>query len=149
MNLDLSKKLTHKVKPVSSLENLRGRVERLLFHAPKRSAHNQQLALDLPDSFRQEDSISHPTKSITSFLDFLSDSLPDGDAYLFGGVLRDLALLGGRGFNSDIDVVVEGDWTSFKKYLDHLGAYRNKFGGYRLDVASWKVDIWSARETWL
>lgn len=81
-------------------------------------------------------------------MDFLADALPDGDAYLFGGVLRDLALLGGRGFNSDIDVVVEGNWSSCRKYLEHLGAHRNKFGGYRLEVATWKVDVWNAKETW-
>lgn len=74
--------------------------------------------------------------------------MPDGDVYLFGGVLRDLALLGGRGFDSDIDVVVEGNWESCTRYLEHLGACRNKFGGYRLEVASWEVDIWNARETW-
>lgn len=148
MNLGLSKKLTHKVHPVTSVENLRGRVARLLLQPSKRSTPNRQLALDLPDGFRQEDSISLPTKSIASFLDFLTDALPDGDAYLFGGVLRDLALLGGRGFDSDIDVVVEGDWSSCTRYLDHLGAHRNKFGGYRLEVATWKVDVWSAKETW-
>jgi hypothetical protein len=148
MNSGLSKKLTHKVRPVTSIENLRGRVERLLQHPSKQSIRNYQLALALPDAFCQEDTIDLPTKSITSFLDFLTDALPDGDAYLFGGVLRDLALLGGRGFNSDIDVVVEGDWSGCRKYLDRLGAIRNKFGGYRLEVAAWKIDIWSARETW-
>jgi predicted nucleotidyltransferase len=89
-----------------------------------------------------------PTTSIAKFLDFLVDSLPEGDVYLFGGVLRDLAVHGGRGFNSDIDVVVEGAWGNCIKYLEHLGARRNKFGGYRLEVATWLVDIWNAKETW-
>lgn len=128
--------------------NLRRRVERLLAQGPKRLASSNQLALDLLDSFRSEDGIIVPAKSITEFLDFLVDCVPDGDVYLFGGVLRDLALLGGRGFNSDIDVVVEGNWTGCTKYLEHLGARRNKFGGYRLGVASWEVDIWNAKETW-
>lgn len=123
-------------------------MERLLAQGPKRLEANNQLGLDLDDTFRDEDAIKVPTKSITEFLDFLVDSLPEGDVYLFGGVLRDLAILGGRGFNSDIDVVVEGDWGRCTKYLEHLGARRNKFGGYRLEVASWKVDIWNAKETW-
>lgn len=148
MNLERSKSPVHKAKPATSIENLRRRVERLLAQRPKRSATHDQLALDLHDTFRSEDAINAPTTTITEFLDFLADSLPEGDVYLFGGVLRDLALLGGRGFNSDIDVVVEGDWTSCTKYLEHLGARRNKFGGYRLEVASWKVDIWNAKETW-
>lgn len=104
--------------------------------------------MDLDDTFRDEESIKGPTSSITEFFDFLVDALPEGDVYLFGGVLRDLALLGGKGFSSDIDVVVEGDWGSCTRYLEHLHAKKNKFGGYRLEVASWKVDIWNARETW-
>lgn len=128
--------------------NLRKRVERLLSQGPRRLEIEHQLGLDLNDTFRDEEVIKLPTRSITEFLDFLTDSLPEGDVYLFGGVLRDLALLGGRGFNSDIDVVVEGDWGSCTKYLEHLGARRNKFGGYRLEVALWKVDIWNAKETW-
>lgn len=116
--------------------------------APNKAGDENQLSLDLPETFRREDSIRIPTTSIGEFLQFLIDALPDGDLYLFGGVLRDLALLGGKSFNSDIDLVVEGDWQSCTKYLDHLGARRNKFGGYRLEVAGWDVDIWNARETW-
>ena len=148
MNLDLSKKLKHKTRPVTSIENLRRRVERLLMQVPNQPSDERQFTLGLQETFRHEDAINLPTKSINEFLDFLTDSLPDGDIYLFGGVLRDLALLGGRGFDSDIDVVVEGDWRSCEKYFEHLGARRNKFGGYRLEVASWKVDVWSAKETW-
>jgi hypothetical protein len=74
--------------------------------------------------------------------------MPQGDVYLFGGILRDLALLGQRGFVSDIDLVVEGDWGHCVAYLQSLGARRNKFGGYRFEVAGWPVDIWNASETW-
>jgi len=148
MNLDLSRKLTHKLRPVTSAENLRRRVERLLLSDPKQTEDEGQLSLGLQETFRREDAIRMPTTSIAAFLQFLTDSLPDGDVYLFGGVLRDLALLGGKGFNSDIDIVVEGDWQSCIRYLDRIGARRNKFGGYRLRVAGWDVDIWSAKETW-
>ena len=68
--------------------------------------------------------------------------------YLFGGVLRDIALLGRRGFNSDIDLVVEGNWSSCVRYIESLDARKNKFGGYRLEIAGWPIDIWNARETW-
>jgi len=104
------------------------------------------LAMDTPDILGDE--IVHPTKSIGEFLDFLTDSVPFGEVYLFGGVLRDLALLGRRGFNSDIDLVVEGHWSHCVAYLRSLGATQNKFGGFRLSVAGWPVDIWNAQETW-
>jgi predicted nucleotidyltransferase len=97
---------------------------------------------------RPELEIEHPSKSVANFLNFLTDALPDGDVYLFGGILRDLALHGQRGFNSDIDLVVEGNWPNCATYLHKLGARHNKFGGYRLTVAGWPIDIWNAKETW-
>jgi hypothetical protein len=74
--------------------------------------------------------------------------LPNGEVYIFGGVLRDLALLGRRGFNSDVDIVVEGELVHFSRYLELCGAKRNRFGGYRINVDGWPIDIWSAEETW-
>lgn len=148
MNSNRSRTSTPKIKPVGSTTNLRKRVERLLSQVPRNLKSRNQLGLDLNETFRDEETLRLPTTSIIEFLDFLTDSLPDGDIYLFGGVLRDLAILGGRGFSSDIDIVVEGNWESCMQYLEHLGADKNKFGGYRLEVASWKVDIWNAKETW-
>jgi hypothetical protein len=137
-----------KTQPVDSIETLRFRVERF-FRTPSRRA-GKSLSLDLDSSrtLRPELEINHPSKSIASFLNFLTDALPDGDVYLFGGILRDLALHGQRGFNSDIDLVVEGSWPNCAAYLQKLGAHANKFGGYRLTVAGWPIDIWSAKETW-
>jgi hypothetical protein len=140
--------LPHRHHPVKSIENLRDRVDRLFQTASKRSIVLPQLSLNLPLTLNPESSIDYPTKSIAKFLNFISDALPDGDVYLFGGLLRDLALLGQKGFNSDIDIVVEGNWSSCVAYLESLGAHKNKFGGYRLEVAGWPIDIWNAKETW-
>ena len=140
--------LLNKPQPVNSIENLRDRVDRLLRATTKRSNGSSQLSLDLPLTLNFESAINYPTKSIVEFLNFVTDALPDGEVYLFGGVLRDLALLGQEGFNSDIDIVVEGNWSSCVTYLESLGARKNKFGGYRLKVSEWPVDIWNAKETW-
>jgi predicted nucleotidyltransferase len=147
-NLNLSKMLLHSPRPVGSIENLRSRVNRLFRPPAKRSKGRFQVPLDLPLMHSSESLIEYPSKSIANFLDFITDTLPDGDVYLFGGVLRDLALLGRKGFNSDIDVVVEGDWRNCVSYLETLGARKNKFGGYRLEVDGWPIDIWNAKETW-
>jgi predicted nucleotidyltransferase len=138
----------YKPNPVDSFENLRSRVDRLLRSSNKRSRDTKQRSLDLHIETIRESAINYPSKSIAEFLDFMTDALPDGDVYIFGGVLRDVALLGRKGFNSDIDLVVEGSWLNCTTYLESLGAHRNKFGGYRLEVAGWPVDIWNARETW-
>jgi hypothetical protein len=135
-------------QPVDSLENLRNRIDRLLRIGEPRQREEQQGRLDLAMQADPEGAITHPSKSIVEFLNFLSDVVPDGDVYLFGGVLRDVALFGRRGFTSDIDLVVEGDWDHCVKYLASLGAQQNKFGGFRLEVAGWPVDIWNAADTW-
>jgi predicted nucleotidyltransferase len=137
-----------KPNPVSSEASLRRRVSRLLKTTKKKSGKQPQQSLELESTLRVEHTIDYPSKNITKFLDFLTDALPEGDVYLFGGLLRDLALLGSKGFNSDIDIVVEGDWRRCGEYLEHLGAKKNKFGGYRLSVDGWPIDVWSAPGTW-
>ena len=139
----------YKANPVGSFQNLRERVERLVLGgAAQRRLTENQLTLDLPVVCDGGAAEASPKASLEGFLEFMSAALPNGEIYLFGGVLRDLALFGRRGFCSDIDLVVEGDWHHCVPYLQSLGARRNKFGGYRLEVGGWPVDIWHARDTW-
>ncbi len=116
------------------------------FNDPATSA--RQPELDLRGTVADVEKVSLPHLNIVRFLDFLSSLTPTGDVYLFGGVLRDMALFGKRGFNSDIDVVVEGGWQACSHFLSRHHAKKNKFGGYRITVGEWPVDIWNAEETW-
>jgi hypothetical protein len=140
--------LFHKPNPVESFEALRERLSRFFMKPLLDSLSIDQLILDLPAPANLYDGIEAPVKNATEFLNFISDALPTGDLYLFGGILRDMALFGKKGFNSDIDLVVEGDWDNCISYLEYLGAKINKFGGYRLIVSGQPIDIWNARETW-
>lgn len=140
--------LFHKPRPVDSFENLRARIERLFRGKGKAHHRKEQLSLDISSSEFSELFIKYPKDDIGEFLDLISDAMPDGDMYLFGGVIRDIALFGKRGFSSDVDIVVEGDWGNCIHYLESIKAKKNKFGGYRLNIGSWPVDIWNARETW-
>lgn len=140
--------IPHKPQPVKSADNLRDRVVRLFKEPVKNTNTAYQLSLDLPLKTSGERNIDVPSQNVREFLDFISDAMPDGDVYLFGGVLRDLALLGRKGFNSDIDLVVEGDWYNLVPYILSLKAHKNKFGGYRLMLGGWPIDIWNAKETW-
>lgn len=130
-----------------SFENLKERIDRFFRAPPKKSKDNPQFSLNLQFEDSALSNIK-PYNGIADFINFLSDTIPNGDLYLFGGILRDIALYGRKGFNSDIDIVVEGDWDSCEFYLHKKGAIRNKFGGYRLLVEGWPIDIWSARKTW-
>lgn len=148
MSLGHLKVSMHRFQPVDSFDNLRERVERLI-KPPARRAHRRgQLSLDLPLVTKRPIESVFPSQDVGVFLDFITDAVPEGDVYLFGGVLRDLALFGKKGFNSDIDLVVEGDWYNCVRYVECRGAVKNRFGGYRLQVGEWPVDIWNARETW-
>lgn len=137
-----------KPKPVASIDNLRARVCRLFDEPARVSVSADQLSLDLSPMLRREAAADSPSQSLASFMGLISDAMLHGDVYVFGGVLRDLALLGRRGFHSDIDLVVEGDWSHVVSYLQTLKAKKNKFGGYRVLVGGWPIDIWNAKETW-
>ena len=51
------------------------------------------------------------------------------EVYVFGGLLRDLALYGSSDFSSDVDIVlVPHDEAAFEAILEKFAFRRNKFG---------------------
>lgn len=82
---------------------------------------------------------------------FLGGLAKEAHIYIFGGMLRDISLLGVRGFCSDIDVVFDGNRTQLLKALRVLNVenYKeNRFGGYRIKRHSFDFDIWCVEDTW-
>ena len=139
----------HDAHVARSEDHLRSRVVRLIRSVSRYGDIQGQMDLfENPHIAADKRNTSTPTASMHEFLDYVCDALPSGDLYLFGGILRDVAMSGGKGFASDFDLVVEGDWAHLTEYLEKLGASRNRFGGFRLHVERWPVDIWAARETW-
>ena len=76
-------------------------------------------------------------------------------AYLFGGVVRDLAVYGKRELpnrRADIDIVSAARGRSGRNFFEGLearfGVEKNRFGGFRVVTNRWKVDIWAAEDTW-
>ena len=136
------------MQPVESLYGLKSRVDRFFKAPPKRQPLALQLTLKLDGTIGLPNNKDEPFKSPTDFINNLSKTFPSTEIYLFGGLLRDLAIFGRKGFSSDIDIVIDGDCQNFFEYISTLGATLNKFGGYRLNVAGWPVDIWNARHTW-
>ena len=72
------------------------------------------------------------------------------DVYLFGGVLRDIALYGITKLESDIDLVCVGSQDLVNSAVEGSGLRfeKNKFGGLRVETERWFVDLWSAEDTW-
>jgi len=72
-----------------------------------------------------------------------------GRTVVIGGFLRDLCLVGNRGFKSDVDFVVDPACTAeLDRLARRLGARTNRFGGYEIRLARWKVDVWPLQRTW-
>lgn len=79
----------------------------------------------------------------------------EAPAYLFGGVVRDLALYGKKELTKrepDIDIVCAGRGRAVDRFFSRLerqdGVLRNRFGGFRFLTGHWKVDLWAAEDTW-
>lgn len=73
-----------------------------------------------------------------------------GEVIAFGGVVRDIALYGIRGFDSDIDLVVNCPPKSLASFFEksNMNFEKNKFDGYRTTTKSWTVDVWPLEQTW-
>lgn len=84
---------------------------------------------------------------VSNFVKHLSSV---GEVLVFGGLLRDIALFGTKGFNSDIDLVVDCSAECLERFFleGERQFIKNKFGGYRLEAGGWTIDVWPIRETW-
>ena len=72
-----------------------------------------------------------------------------GRIALVGGMLRDIALFGNAGFNSDLDFVIDTyDREKFDQHMTDIGAKLNRFGGYSVPSRKWRIDIWPLERTW-
>ncbi len=89
-------------------------------------------------------------KDVTQFVrDLTKDT--DSDVFAFGGLVRDIGLFGVRDFSSDVDLVFDGHKQELERALGSLPDLKleeNKFGGFRVKLHSWDVDIWCAEDTW-
>lgn len=66
-------------------------------------------------------------------------------------MIRDIGLFPVENFNSDIDLVFSGSKKELHNALSVFGnmePQENKFGGLRLKLAEWDIDIWSIEDTW-
>jgi len=71
------------------------------------------------------------------------------DVYLFGGAVRDWMIFGSRFVPRDLDVVVSGgDMTRLRDRFQSLIRRQNRFGGLRLSVAGFPIDLWELSDTW-
>lgn len=89
--------------------------------------------------------LSSDDDSLNVFLNFIC---AEGELYLFGGAIRDVALNGIGNFSSDLDFVFNGNNSKLKKLLSSYDIKENKYGGYRIKISKFDVDIWALENTW-
>jgi hypothetical protein len=71
------------------------------------------------------------------------------EAVIFGGVLRDLLILGNAQVPRDVDIVVNvEDPSQLESAVGDLIQSRTRFGGFRLRPKGWLIDVWTLRDTW-
>jgi len=87
-----------------------------------------------------------PIRRLRELLD--SQFLPFGEVAIIGGLVRDIARSGPRGFRSDVDLVLNASPKAVERIAARLGAKRNRFGGFGLITPLWKIDFWALRNTW-
>lgn len=89
-------------------------------------------------------------KEVYEFVELLTQK-QDLDVYAFGGLVRDIGLFTVRGFESDVDLVVDTSRTELVNILDSIpkdSITCNKFGGFRIKQGIWDFDVWCAKDTW-
>lgn len=67
---------------------------------------------------------------------------------IFGGMIRDIARNGKRGFRSDVDIVIDAPAQQVKELANMLAAKPNLFGGFGYVSSRWKIDFWALETTW-
>ena len=105
---------------------------------------------------------SHMNLLQSRFSDYLNDSvftsraeksliehiLANGDACIFGGVIRDFILDRDAGVHRDVDLVIYKIDTQLEKYLHRYLIKKNRFGGYKLYINDKSYDLWTLNDTW-
>ena len=85
----------------------------------------------------------------TGLCEFVTDLTLITEAYVFGGLIRDIAFEGMRHFDSDVDIVYHAESSdAVMQYIRRYPHQVNKFGGVRFQVQSWQVDAWPIEQTW-
>ena len=71
------------------------------------------------------------------------------EAYLFGGLIRDLVITTGIVKPRDVDVVFSGaDVDELISAIEGSVIRRTRFGGVSVNVCGWRLDLWPLEETW-
>lgn len=89
------------------------------------------------------------SKTVLALRQFLVEEFGDFEKVsIFGGMIRDIARGGKRGFRSDVDLVIDAPADQVKELAEKLAAKPNLFGGFGHTSTRWQIDFWALETTW-
>ena len=132
-------------RPVRNAQALRGRIDGFFAHHFSAPSTGKEPFQSAQFPFNAEGNGNEAREDVGCFLDRLSQAV---EVYLFGGFIRDLALCGRRHYRSDIDLVMDGPCSNVISLLSEHPVNKNRYGGFRLQVNKWSLDVWQATDTW-
>lgn len=81
--------------------------------------------------------------------EFIDEFMTIGELAIFGGAVRDIGVRTNHVLPNDVDLVIKTeDSMAFEEKISKYNVYKNKFGGYRVTLDEWKIDIWELNNTW-
>jgi hypothetical protein len=119
-------------------------------HRPQQTSRSMTAARDSVELISRIEALLADVRRKHRAVDHLLSSLrAEGRVALFGGAVRDLALMRPREFRSDLDLVVDvKDDLALQAILSSFDASRNRHGGFRLRIDNWRFDVWGLSSTW-
>lgn len=89
------------------------------------------------------------SKTVVALRQVLDEKFGDFEKVsIFGGMIRDIARGGKRGFQSDVDLVIDAPQSQVKELAESLAAKPNVFGGFGYTSTRWEIDFWALETTW-
>lgn len=80
-----------------------------------------------------------------NFNSFLENVNTKSEIILFGGTVRDIYI---DKIPRDFDIVVNTTDQNLEKIINKYRNDKNRFGGYRINIDGFDVDIWNLSNTW-
>ncbi|MDW0114319.1 hypothetical protein QT711_14065 [Sporosarcina saromensis] len=83
-------------------------------------------------------------------LSFIEELANVGDLLFFGGSIRDICLFPDNPpLPRDFDIAIKfKDKSEFEVIINKYNNKRNRFGGYKFNVANIEFDVWDLENTW-
>lgn len=86
----------------------------------------------------------HINESVIQFIETLKKQT---NVFIFSGIIRDFFIKSQKDLFRDIDIIIEDD-LKIELLFDTLTYKKNSFGGYKITIDTFTIDLWVIKKTW-